>query len=396
VGKTVYILGAGASHDGGIPLTSEILKVGYQLVNDLSERLAKKTEEARIRREKGEPAFKLVSAAELDFLDSLDYGHLFTFSKVYDFLEHVLHWNKDPLNLPNIEELWGILEIASEKHANFEYAANERSNTSLEIKKALTALINYVLWGCSVSDSPQWHVIYKYPKSNPYDDFVKNLPKERTVITLNYDTWLDTAIRSANLPIDYGSDFIPYEPEDVKLKEEKSSEAVLLLKPHGSFNWLYCPTCNLIEDFGLFHVSHIPIEQGPYHEIDSDLPCQYDRTMREAVIIPPSLVKRYDNPHLNNIWRRMAEELKIAEKIVFIGYSFSGADIHIKYEITQSLSVNKNRLHGKGFSITVVNRKDETIKEYERWFGEGKIRGLTKTFSQYIAQDMSEEATKKS
>lgn len=388
VGKTVYVLGAGASRDGGIPLTSEILKAGYQLVNDLSRRLARKAEESRKREERGEPSFRFVKASELDFLDYLNYSHLATFNKVYHFLESVLHWDKDPSNLPNIEELWGILEIASERHANFEYAANERTTTILEIKQALTSLINYVLWGCRVSDEPKWHVTYTYSKLNPYENFVKKLPKERTIISLNYDTWLDMAIRNANLPIDYGSNFIPYQPEDIKLRKEKGPETVLLLKPHGSFNWLYCPTCNLIEDFGLFHISHVPIEQSPYHEVDADLPCKYCRTMREAVIVPPSLIKRYDNPHLDTIWRRMAEELKIAEQVVFIGYSFRGADIHIKYVIMQSLSINKHKLWGDKFSITVVNRSDQAIKEYERWFGKGKIQSLTKKFSEYVEQDM--------
>jgi len=388
VGKTIYVFGAGASRDGGIPLTNEILKVGYRLIDDLSKRLEEKADESRKRKEKGEPSFRLVKASELDFLDYLNNNHLYIFKKVYDFLENVLHWDKDPSNLPNIEELWGILEIAGEKHANFEYAANEHTTTSLEIKKALTSLINYVLWGCRVSDEPEWNVTYTHSPSNPYENFVKKLPKERTIISLNYDTWLDTAIRNANLPIDYGSDFIPYQPEDIKLRREKSSETVLLLKPHGSFNWLYCPTCNLIEDFGLFHVSHVPIEQNPYHEVDADLPCKYCRTLREAVIVPPSLVKRYDNPHLENVSRRMAEELKIAEKVVFIGYSFSGADIHIKYVIMQSLSINKHKLWGDKFSVTVVNRSDQAIEEYERWFGKGKVESLKKKFSDYIEQDM--------
>lgn len=91
VGKTVYVLGAGASRDGGIPLTSEILKVGYQLVNDLSKRLSERAEESRKREERGEPSFKLVKASDLDFPDYLNNSHLFTFQKVYGFLESVLH-----------------------------------------------------------------------------------------------------------------------------------------------------------------------------------------------------------------------------------------------------------------------------------------------------------------
>jgi hypothetical protein len=296
----------------------------------------------------------------------------------------ILHWNHDPELLPNIEELWGILEIASEKSANFGYGRT----TTLEIKKALTLLLNYVLWGCRILDEPDWHVNYAYPTSNPYESFVTRLPKQRTIISLNYDMGIDMAIRESKLLIDYGSDFIPYQPEDIELRE-KGVKDVLLLKPHGSFNWLYCPTCNQIEDFGLFHMSHISTEQTHYGEVDADLPCRYDQTLREPVIVPPSMIKKYSNPHLEIIWQKMSEELKKAKKIVFIGYSLGGADIHIKYVIRQALSVNYHELYEKGVLITVVNKSKNAIKEYERWFGKDKIDVFEGKFSNYVKEKMN-------
>jgi hypothetical protein len=79
--KTVYILGAGASRDGGIPLTKEILRVGYQLISDLSKRLYEKSAEYTRRKESGEVGIKIVSAKDLDFLDYLNHNHLYTFQK---------------------------------------------------------------------------------------------------------------------------------------------------------------------------------------------------------------------------------------------------------------------------------------------------------------------------
>lgn len=382
--KTIYVLGAGASRDGGIPLTKEILRVGYQLCSDLSKRLGEKSIEY-LSKEKQEQDKKIVSAKDHDFLDYLNYKHLSNFKKVYNFFEWVLHWNHDPEYLPDIEELWGILEIASERNANFGYGRT----TSLEIKNALKSLMNYVLWGCRICDEPEWHIVYTIPTSNHYEDFVKKLPKERGIISLNYDVMIDMAIRKANLPIDYGSDFIPFHLEDIKLREKKRSETVLLLKPHGSFNWLYCPTCNRIEDFGPFHVSNISDEQSPYEEIDADLPCKYDQTLRQPAIVPPSLIKEYSNPHLEKIWQRTSEELKKAKKIVFIGYSLRGADIYIKYLMRQCLSVNYHEMYEKqGVLITVVNKSKESIKEYERWFGKNKMEAFEGTFSDYVEKQM--------
>ena len=85
----------------------------------------------------------------------------------------------------------------------------------------------------------------------------------------------------------------------------------------------------------------------------------------------------------------MAEELKIAKKIVFIGYSLSGADISVKYFLKQSLSVNYYEMYDRNaFSITVVNTSKEAIKEYERWFGKDKIEVFNDRFSKYVIENM--------
>lgn len=381
--KTIYVIGAGASRDGGIPLTSEILRVGYELIEEYWRRFNEKLSELSEMKKKGHKTM-LVSADTLNFLDYLHESQALNFNTVYSFLKSVLGWNGEPEYLPKIEELWGILEIASERNANFGYGGQ----TSLEIKNTLLQLMYYVLWGCRVYDKPAWHVDYTFG-SNPYENFVKKLPKERTIISLNYDIQLDMAIRKAKLPIDYGSNFIPFHPKDIVLRNNKASKTVLLLKPHGSFNWLYCPTCNRIEDFGLFHMSQIPGEQIPYSKTDADLPCKYDQTLRKAVIVPPSLIKEYSNPHLENIWQRMAEELKNAKRIVFIGYSLSGADISVKYFLKQSLSVNYYEMYDRdAFSIIVVNTSKEAIKEYARWFGKDKIEVINDKFSKYVLENM--------
>lgn len=380
--KHVFVLGAGASRDGGIPLTSEILKVGWVLLKDLSERLTEKHKEALKRKAKGEPPIKFVPASELDFLDFLGYQHQSTFQSIYTFLEQEFGWDNDLNNIPNIEELWGILDIATQTHANFGLTK------SSDVKRALDLLTQYVLMGCRVEDEPKWHVVYIHRETNPYSAFVKKLPTNSTVISLNYDTWLDSAIRSAGKPIDYGSNFIPYQPEDLEIREKKKHETVELLKLHGSFNWLYCPTCNSIEDFGPFHVSNISAEQVDLWNVDADLPCRYDRTLREPVIVPPSLIKVYSNIHLTNIWRRAEEALHEADQITFIGYSFRGADIHVKYLFKQNISINPN-VFMKGKSIVaVVNHSDDAIKTYQQWFGSGMAKTFKMDFSDYVDKEM--------
>jgi len=46
--------------------------------------------------------------------------------------------------------------------------------------------------------------------------------------------------------LDYGIDFVNFERIN-DWKRPHKNKAVVLLKIHGSLNWLYCPTCNHIE-----------------------------------------------------------------------------------------------------------------------------------------------------
>lgn len=111
--KTLYILGAGASRDSGIPLTSEILRVGYELIQDSSKRLAERFAKMDIKEES--PTLKLSPILDSsNFLDYLNPIEISKLEKVYNFLRDVLGWNGDPDYLPEIEELWGILEIANQ------------------------------------------------------------------------------------------------------------------------------------------------------------------------------------------------------------------------------------------------------------------------------------------
>jgi hypothetical protein len=67
-------------------------------------------------------------------------------------------------------------------------------------------------------------------------------------ISLNYDIIIDNEIVKIyeDYYLNYGIDFINFDRED-DWERPKEDQAVLLLKIHGSLNWIYCPTCNHIE-----------------------------------------------------------------------------------------------------------------------------------------------------
>ena len=99
-----------------------------------------------------------------------------------------------------------------------------------------------------------------------------------------------------------------------------------------------------------------------------------------SIIIPPTFFKVMSNFYLQQIWKRAEEELMKADRIVFCGYSFPDADMHVKYMMKRA---EINREDDRPLEVYVVNRppkrrtathrKSEERSRYERFF---KSKGL--------------------
>ena len=86
--------------------------------------------------------------------------------------------------------------------------------------------------------------------------------------------------------------------------------------------------------------------------------CPLDGAEFQTLIIAPSYVKPLNHPIISQLTRQAAREIRSARKLVFIGYSLSDADIHIK-------ALFRKQLH-KGTRIVVVNpgEKKKLIANY--------------------------------
>jgi NAD-dependent SIR2 family protein deacetylase len=205
-------------------------------------------------------------------------------------------------------------------------------------------------------------------------------------ISLNYDLLIDNAIEELSIQTgqhalpDYGVKFTP-EPHRDNILFPRTN---LLLKLHGSLNWLYCPTCNNLSLF-------------PGHKIAAELPggpwrfhCQECREIRVPIIIPPTFFKVMSNFYLQQIWKRAEEELKKANRIVFCGYSFPDADMHIKYLLKRA---EVNRV-GEAPEVFIVNEhkgkkkqgREMEMDRYMRFFRQkDKVHWTKLSFKQFAA-----------
>jgi hypothetical protein len=91
------------------------------------------------------------------------------------------------------------------------------------------------------------------------------------------------------------------------------------------------------------------------------------------IIIPPSFFKAMSNYHLLRIWKKAETLLREAKQIIFCGYSFPDADLHIKY-LLKRVEVNKSDFERKIY-LFLKNPKNQDeptnpyiVQNYTRFF----------------------------
>jgi NAD-dependent SIR2 family protein deacetylase len=134
-----------------------------------------------------------------------------------------------------------------------------------------------------------------------------------------------------------------------------------LLKLHGSLNWLHCPSCQRL-DVGISDSGRRMAKQLEMlykEEIDSNMnlearyschgsECRDCGTYVRPVMITPTHLKDYRNPHISQVWYQADRALRRADHAVIVGYSLPEDDVDVIYLLKRGLS------HLSADRITVV------------------------------------------
>lgn len=272
--------------------------------------------------------------------------------------------NLKPEMFPTFEEALGILDLAerrkeSLKHFDLENIA-VNSNRIRFVRQYLVMLMAKVI-NDKLQDSGAKHrsLVDKLLRAKRI--------KDTTFITTNYDILTDnalTAIYDNDVMLDYGIDFTNFNRRgDWK---RPNSSAIKLYKVHGSLNWLLCPTCST--------VTLTPKEKGIIRLITDfqTSACPSCESIIVPIIVPPTYFKDMSNTFLSVVWHKAEQALRSVDHIVFCGYSFPDADIHIKY-LLKRIQTNRNN----PIRFTVCNNfpgknaelAKEEEKRYKRFLG---------------------------
>jgi NAD-dependent SIR2 family protein deacetylase len=314
----IYVIGAGSSISAGVPLTKHF--VPYLFENEpQDERLV------RVR----------------DFIKEF----------------YASNFESEPVTYPKFEQVLTMLDMAID---NDHYMSSKFHHKYLrQLRNDMVYLIWYFL-GRVKNES----------RIKLYDSFVDKIdPDSSVLISLNYDTLLDFSIMERFSCIDYGIKFTKLYSDKRLTYDERPP---LLLKIHGSINWLYCPNCESIYAYvGNECVRNIFNQQPEL--------CVYDDCYLKGIIIPPTGQKNYELSPLSLMWIKAGKLLRSASRITFIGYSLNEIDMRVLYLLKRAHFNNKNKP-----AIRVVD-PDPTgfiFQRYKRLFGE--IEGLPITFDEFV------------
>lgn len=210
---TAIFLGAGASKADGAPLQGDLFKEYFS--SDLYKR----------------------SLDEMDRELAKFFLQMFTID-VDDDVSNV--------SFPTFEEVLGLTDLAilrKESFRNFDIENRATNSGRLRfIAQYLVFLVAKVLHS-KLEYRPTFH---RRLVTSLYDN---NKLRNVLFVSTNYDILIDNALTEEHvhdIDVDYGVDFRNFDRLD-DWQRPRIDNRVFLFKPHGSLNWLFCPTCNELE-----------------------------------------------------------------------------------------------------------------------------------------------------
>lgn len=322
--RPVVIVGAGATKACGGPLTNEILPKAFELYY---------AGDADIQRE--------------DYIHDLD-----------DFLIDHFHVPVDraarsATDYPALPLLLALLDTALDRGHPIGGHDGERL-------ARVRAAVDYVIFAVlelSLRDvEPHYDELL--------DLLYGSTGTEPDIISLNYDIIADNALKELAERTGRGPAYPEYGCDLASEFYRSSRRWGRLLKLHGSLNWMYCPSCNRLDlavsEPGGSTVKMLEELYVPVVELDRGYSCHGSRCAGERcsgtvrpVMITPTHMKDYRNPHVGRTWYEAEQLLRRADRAVFVGYSLPENDVDVIYLLKRGLS------HLSPEQITVVEWDDD-------------------------------------
>jgi hypothetical protein len=290
---------------------------------------------------------------------------------------------------PSLEEVFAFLDTLirhrEDLSKDYPLAALE------EVREWLVKCIHYAVYAHRASTPETYRAFWRA---------VARAQATVSVLSLNYDTALEEAfdpLYPATALLDLCMPLINYDdpegmdpfnwwidPRGARADFAESAVAVKLVKLHGSLSWQYCRACrevmftpwNRAIDLDTGHFLRVegascfePEERVYMHT------CPYCGCAFETLILPPAHQKDMSHPIVSQLSRVASREVRRATRIVFVGYSFPEADVHLRVLFARSM---------RSQEIVVVNPKitAESLARYRSLTANCRV--IEKGFAEFV------------
>lgn len=324
----LFVLGAGASSADGVPLQRDMLP--------------------------------MILRSDIPEIKESQIGKI-----VCEFISDNFAYNPDTNQYPALEAVFGFLDYFIQQNESLN--AKYTNDKIRDIKEYLIKLIHYIVNIQMDKRSPYYHLFWSaisehYPNTS--------------IITLNYDTLLEQAFEFLFKKfgyIDYCIPLMNYEKQPdlkqynfwinprvpVTVGEKENPVPIKIIKLHGSLNWKYCNCCNqtLLTPWD----RQIDLNEGKFlgytypDKKEYEFRCPQDKTEFQTLIMPPSHLKSLHHPVISQLISEASREIRATKKLIFVGYSLSDSDVHIKALFKKNISTDTE--------IIVINSKQKESLE---------------------------------
>lgn len=311
--RTVYIVGAGFSYPGGIPVQAGLL----ERIQDLGIMDAP--------RSVADQYFEAQSIA-LDFIKAISRSSV----------------------VPPLEDAFTLLDqtIATRGFC-LGYTWQELVVVRERLQQALLVVLHSA---CSSLQKPEFYEdVATYLLARATGD----VGDRASVLSLNWDSVIEDAtyrvVRSLTaegaLDVNFGCGTQPLSDPSAHspsmTQDARGVGNLELLKLHGSINWLLCPNCQALfsgagiseSAWDLYFGGASCLSCTPTLPVNAARPAP----RLQPFLITPTFLKVMDSIHIQTTWQRAYYALARADEIVFLGYSLPLADFHVRALLRRAL-----------------------------------------------------------
>lgn len=293
-----------------------------------------------------------------------------TFEGINDLITRAWNINQSGFNPEewkgiNIEDVMTFFETGSKMYMD----GSEEQKACEKIQEQLLVFMN-----------PLIPTICEDQHCEYLQEVFLSLDENDTIVSYNWDTIAEFTLERLNMK--QLKNYARLMRESTIIPEEYRNTG-LILKLHGSFNWMIC----LNKDCEKYNKVQPPFQKNRYKLLSfhDSWKCQYcgDTHLKYYIVPPVSNKLIHKNSLLKNQWLIAREKLLDVNELIFIGYSFPPTDFYAEWLFRQIYFID-----GKpNIEITIVNpdygkKYSQVTKRYNQIFHGFKINTF-KTLKEY-------------